>query len=92
VRHLSRALDTLRQLGNLPFSPVRRGDMLNMSRGIHPDIRQLCRDAAKGINRYPLKDRFSLDDEDEDEEEYYSIPLEGDEKDTESEMEESQIL
>lgn len=77
VRTLSRALDALRQLGNLPYTPVRRNDISNnnIPRGIHPDIRRSCREAAKAINRYPLKDRFSLegdDDDDDDEMDIYS--------------------
>jgi hypothetical protein len=37
------------------------------SRGIHPEVRRLCRDAAKAINRYPVKDPlvFASDEEDE---------------------------
>ena len=36
------------------------------SRGIHPEVRRLCRDAAKAINRYPVKDPlvFASDEED----------------------------
>jgi hypothetical protein len=37
-----------------------------MSRGIHPEVRRLCRDAAKAINRYPVKDPLVFaSDEDE---------------------------
>jgi hypothetical protein len=38
------------------------------SRGIHPEVRRLCRDAAKAINRYPVKDPlvFASDEDDED--------------------------
>jgi len=68
ARTLSRVLDAVRQLGNLPFTPVRKEDMRNdenarrTSRGIHPDVRRLCRNAAAAINRYPLKDPFSFDE------------------------------
>ena len=71
IRTLSRALDALRQLGNLPYTPVRRRDGAHVPNGIHPDIRRVCRDAATIINRYPLKDQFSLsidDYEDDDDE------------------------
>jgi hypothetical protein len=64
VRVLSRALDALRQIGNLPFMPVRS----NHGNNIHPDIRNMCRQAAKLINRYPLKDPFSLQSSDDDDE------------------------
>lgn len=68
VRTLSRALDTLHQLGNLPFSPVRASDMdgetvKTVSHGIHPEVRRLCRDAARAINRYPVKDPLPFDTE-----------------------------
>jgi superfamily II RNA helicase len=68
VRTLGRALDTLRQLGNLPFSPVRASDMdgetvKTISHGIHPEVRRLCRDAARAINRYPVKDPLPFDTE-----------------------------
>ena len=68
ARTLSRVLDAVRQLGNLPFTPVRKYDLDNsdtvhrVSRGIHPDVRRLCRDAATAINRYPVKDPFSFED------------------------------
>lgn len=85
VRLLSRVLDALRQLGNLPYTPIRRNDYymeqddernldsneLSVSRGIHPDIMHLCRLASKSMNRYPVKDSFMLDmnndDNDDDE-------------------------
>lgn len=74
ARILSRVLDATRQFGNLPFSAMRKGDMEGStssiqteSRGIHPEVRRLCRDAAKAINRYPVKDPlvFASDDDDE---------------------------
>ena len=72
ARTLSRVLDAVRQLGNLPFTPVRKEDMQNgenvrrPSRGIHPDVRRLCRNAAAAINRYPLKDPFSFEEGNDD--------------------------
>jgi superfamily II RNA helicase len=63
ARILSRALDGLRQLGNLPYSPVRRVEGIPLgSTGIHPEVRRLCRDAAKCVNRYPVKDPLALED------------------------------
>jgi len=65
ARNLSRVLDAVRQLGNLPYRALRKEDFdesvggantADFSRGIHPDIRSLCRDAARAINRYPVKD------------------------------------
>jgi superfamily II RNA helicase len=62
ARILSRALDAVRQFGNLKFSALRKEDFEEgtsvqpLSRGIHPEIRRLCRDAAKSMNRYPVKD------------------------------------
>jgi hypothetical protein len=74
ARTLSRALDALRQLGNLPYRPVRRGDYggdessngVATSPGIHPEIRRLCREAAKAINRYPVKDTLAFEGSDEE--------------------------
>ena len=70
VRTLGRALDTLRQFGNLPFNPVRAMDVDGktvkiVSDGIHPEIRRLCRDAARAINRYPVKDPLPFDTDEE---------------------------
>ena len=63
ARTLSRALDGLRQLGNLPYSPVRKMDGIPLtSPGIHPEVRRLCRDAARFLNRYPVKDPLALTD------------------------------
>jgi hypothetical protein len=74
ARILSRVLDATRQFGNLPFSAMRRSDMEGStssvqteSRGIHPEVRRLCRDAAKAINRYPVKDPLVFASEEEDE-------------------------
>jgi len=84
VRVLSRALDALRQLGGLPYAPVRRDQYIVslaiedgtgrlVSPGIHPEIRRLCRDAAMSINRYPVKDPLAFasseDEDDEDDDE-----------------------
>jgi len=73
ARILSRVLDAVRQLGNLSFSAVRRRDMDGspsavdtVSRGIHPEVRRLCRDAARAINRYPLKDPLAFETGDEE--------------------------
>jgi hypothetical protein len=33
------------------------------SHGIHPEVRRLCRDAARAINRYPVKDPLPFDTE-----------------------------
>jgi len=72
VRVLSRVLDAVRQLGNLPFEPIRGGEWITGSRGmeqsdsvispgIHPEVRKLCRNAAKCINRYPVKDPLAFE-------------------------------
>ncbi len=72
VRTLHRALDALRQLGNLDINAARslRSETIQTeSSGIHPDIRRLCRDAANAMDRYPVKDPLPFDEDDEDEEE-----------------------
>ena len=73
VRTLSRCLDALKQIGNLPYVPARAewGDGITIrteASGIHPKIRSLCRDAAREMDRYPVKDifPFEIDNEDED--------------------------
>ena len=73
VRTLHRALDALRQIGNLPVNAVRSMDdsagiVQKESPGIHPDIRKLCRSAAIAMDRYPVKDPLPFEDEDQDEE------------------------
>lgn len=72
ARTLSRVLDALRQFGNLPFMPIRKSDvdgsLSQISRGLHPDVRNLCRDAARAINRYPVKDPLTFATHEEDEE------------------------
>lgn len=53
-----------------------------VSRGIHPEVRRLCRDAARAISRYPVKDPLAFasvgedDDDDDDEEEDFDDDLE----------------
>jgi hypothetical protein len=80
ARVLSRVLDAMRQFGGLPFSAIRRQDFEKqtqteiVSRGLDQEVRRLCREAARAINRYPLKDPLSFtaaedDDETEIEEE-----------------------
>jgi len=71
VRLLSRALDALRQLGNLPYVPARSldGSILLEARGLHPRIRSLCREASTQMDRYPVKDMLPFEEDDEDEEE-----------------------
>lgn len=76
VRTLSRALDALRQIANLPFVPARgfEGDGVTVrleANGVHPRIRALCRAAANDMDRYPVKDDlpFAVDAEDEEESE-----------------------
>lgn len=72
ARTLSRALDAVRQLGNLPFRALRKADFYSatgtVSRGLHPEIRNLCRDAARAINRYPVKDPLQFAEIEEEEE------------------------
>jgi hypothetical protein len=70
ARMFGRVLDTLRQLNRLPFTPIRASNMdgtrKSISPGIHPEIRRLCRDAAKSINRYPVKDPLPFDTDPEE--------------------------
>jgi len=71
IRALNRALDALRQLGNLPINPARSmGDFVHKETpGIHPDIRRLCKEAVREMDRYPVKDHLPfLDDDDDDDE------------------------
>lgn len=86
VRTLGRALDALRQLGNLPFSPVRATDLdestiKTVSPGIHPEVRRMCRDAARAINRYPVKDPLPFDTDDDEVEEEFDDAESGDDED-----------
>ena len=97
ARILSRALDALRQLGNLPFTPIRKkdldggsGEAARISSGIHPDVRRLCRDAARLINRYPVKDPLTfaaVEDEIEEEEEEDAAAENEDEEESDSDDE-----
>jgi superfamily II RNA helicase len=83
VRILHRALDALRQLGNLSMNAARSLDtdlIQKESTGLHPDIRRLCRDAANAMDRYPVKDPLPFDDENENSEEEETE--EGEEEDT----------
>lgn len=69
IRALNRALDAVRQLGNLPINPARSmGNAVQKGTpGIHPDIRRLCKEAASAMDRYPVKDDLPfLDDEESD--------------------------
>jgi hypothetical protein len=86
VRTLGRALDALRQLGNLPFSPFRATDLdestiKTVSPGIHPEVRRMCRDAARAINRYPVKDPLPFDTDDDEVEEEFDDAESGDDED-----------
>eukprot|EP00980_Cylindrotheca_fusiformis_P030654 scaffold25176_cov191-Cylindrotheca_fusiformis.AAC.4 len=71
IRIIGRAMDAVRQFGSLKFNPLRRKDATGeaivdpFSRGIHPDIRRRCRDAAKAMNRYPVKDPLPFEAEEE---------------------------
>lgn len=69
ARILSRVLDAVRQFGNLPFSPVRRRDgaISSVSTGLDPEIRKLCREASRAMNRYPVKDPLTFAATEEDE-------------------------
>jgi hypothetical protein len=78
VRTLSRALDALRQIGNLEYLPARAldGTVRLEASGIHPKIRSLCREAAAEMDRYPVKDILPFEVEDDD--------IEDDDSDVES--------
>lgn len=72
VRVLHRALDALRQIGNLPVNAVRStnasaGIVQSESPGVHPDIRRLCREAANAMDRFPVKEQLAFNDDDDDE-------------------------
>lgn len=73
ARTLSRVLDALRQLGNLPYDPLRRSDVEiehqfgRAPRGLDPRLKETCREACGEINRYPLKDSLLFDEDEEDE-------------------------
>lgn len=75
VRMLGRVMDALRQFGKLPYNPVRLSSfeeekgILYGSLGLGTDLRNLCRDAAACMDRYPIKDPlpFETDDAEIDE-------------------------
>jgi hypothetical protein len=92
ARILSRVLDAMRQFGSVPFTPIRRQDFEKqshaekVSRGLDQELRRLCREATRAINRYPLKDPLSFtateeDDLDEDEVEDNDLSEFGSERD-----------
>jgi len=71
VRTLSRCLDALKQLGNVPYIPARGfdGDGVTIrteASGLHPRIRALCRDAAAEMDRYPVKDIMPFEEDTEE--------------------------
>ena len=69
VRILSRALDALRQIANLPYIPARGldGTLQVESVGVHPTIRSLCKKAVVEMDRYPVKDDFPFQQNEGDE-------------------------
>eukprot|EP00956_Cyclotella_meneghiniana_P008802 scaffold12069_cov45-Cyclotella_meneghiniana.AAC.2 len=71
VRILSRALDALRQIANLPYIPARGldGTLQVESVGVHPTIRSLCKKAVVEMDRYPVKDDFPFQQNESDESE-----------------------
>jgi len=101
ARMLGRVLDALRQFGNLSFNPVRVSDMNEQgvqkaSLGITTEVRNLCRDAARAMNRYPVKDPLPFDtdtnevEDDFDDDDAVEIREEGvDESDDREVLEES---
>ena len=71
TRIIGRAMDAVRQLGSLKFNAMRKDDfdeaIVNpLSRGLHPEIRRTCREAAKAMNRYPVKDPLPFEAEEEE--------------------------
>lgn len=72
TRVIGRAMDAVRQIGSLKFNPLRKADLEGegianpFARGIHPEIRKLCREAARSMNRYPVKDPPPFEAEEED--------------------------
>jgi superfamily II RNA helicase len=72
TRIIGRAMDAVRQIGSLKFNPLRKDDLDSevvanpFARGIHPEIRRLCREAAREMNRYPVKDPLPFEVEEED--------------------------
>lgn len=94
TRIIGRAMDAVRQLGSLKYNPLRKEDFEGetvanpFARGIHPEIRRLCREAARSMNRYPVKDPLPFEAEEEDLFEDGA----GDEGDEDSETEQSMEL
>jgi len=92
VRMLNRVMDALRQFGNLPYNPIRRSefyyndddvnDVLIRSScpGISTKIRNLCRDAARAMNRYPVKDPLPFDTESSEVDEEFEEKTETDDE------------
>jgi superfamily II RNA helicase len=68
VRTLSRALDALKQIANLPYIPARGldGAVQFEACGVHPRIRSLCKEAANEMDRYPVKDDLPFQEENEE--------------------------
>lgn len=72
TRIIGRAMDAVRQFGNLKYYPLRKDDIGGtatvdpLKRGIHPELRKLCREAAQAMNRYPVKDTLPFEAEEED--------------------------
>ncbi len=69
TRIIGRASDAVRQFGALKYNPIRKSDLSEgstvdpFSRGIHPEIRRLCREAAMEMDRYPVKDPLPFEAE-----------------------------
>ena len=83
VRTLSRALDALRQIANLPYIPARGLDGVAQyeASGVHPKIRSLCKEAIIEMDRYPVKDDLPFqvnEEEDTDDEEGADDEVESD--------------
>mmetsp|Transcript_19575 Transcript_19575/g.29029 ORF Transcript_19575/g.29029 Transcript_19575/m.29029 type:complete len:1269 (+) Transcript_19575:83-3889(+) len=84
VRMLGRVMDALRQFGKLPYNPVRSSSfgegkgVFDGSLGLGTDLRNLCRDAATSMDRYPVKDPLPFETDDLETEE--GIPEDEEEK------------
>lgn len=89
TRIIGRAMDAVRQIGSLKFNPLRKDDLDSevianpFARGIHPEIRRLCREAAREMNRYPVKDPLPFEVEEED---IFEDEDEGDVDDAEADL------
>jgi hypothetical protein len=79
ARTLSRVLDSIRQIANLPYDPLRRSDVEITSqfgrapRGFDPRLKDNCRRACEAINRYPLKDSLMFNQDEESNEEEVDV-------------------